>query len=305
MTARLDPLDPTEVREYIGHRMRVAGYRGPSLFTPEALNRIPALSNGIPRVINSICFNSLSLAFARQLKRIDAPLVQEAVADLNLSLAQPQITSSVESPSLPAPHPRSACPAEPLEPSSKPPEHPVKPTADFRLVTASGQTTASRQALRLTIPAAITDYPLGRPELILTYTKRHLRRERIRLGVYAVLLLGGAIAAYVVFSSMATPYPVFVGTQNSSPEPYITVTARAGEGLDAIALKYLGQRLDSQLTKTIMSLNPEVVSPERIVGGVSLRLPVLLKTSTPAGVPGITISASEMRLQTRVKTGGK
>ena len=82
--SRLEPLSPAETGYYIAHRLQVAGYAGGPLFSREALTLIGARSHGVPRNINNICFNALSLGFALQRKRIDARLVREAVADLEL-----------------------------------------------------------------------------------------------------------------------------------------------------------------------------------------------------------------------------
>jgi type II secretory pathway predicted ATPase ExeA len=82
--AQLTPFDGNEVREYIEHRLRVAGYHGESLFTPEALTLIAEYSRGTPRAINNICFNALSLGCANGHKQIDAPIVREALTRLNL-----------------------------------------------------------------------------------------------------------------------------------------------------------------------------------------------------------------------------
>ena len=82
--SRLEPLSPAETGYYIAHRLQVAGYEGGPLFCREALALIGARSRGVPRNINNICFNALSLGFALQRKRIDARLLREVVADLEL-----------------------------------------------------------------------------------------------------------------------------------------------------------------------------------------------------------------------------
>ena len=81
--ARLEPFSLEETPAYIDHRLKVAGYAGPALFTPEAMEMIATRGKGIPRDINNICFNALSLGFALQ-KKIDGAIVQEVLADLNL-----------------------------------------------------------------------------------------------------------------------------------------------------------------------------------------------------------------------------
>jgi type II secretory pathway predicted ATPase ExeA len=83
--ARLDPLGPEEVDRYIDHRLAVAGFEGGPLFTREARALIAGWSQGIPRLINDICFSALSLGYADGLKTIGPETVREAVADLNVN----------------------------------------------------------------------------------------------------------------------------------------------------------------------------------------------------------------------------
>src|SRR5205807_7078801 len=61
---KLIPFDLEDTRNYIEHRLKIAGYRGPLLFTPEAVQSICERSGGIPREINTLCFNALLLATA-------------------------------------------------------------------------------------------------------------------------------------------------------------------------------------------------------------------------------------------------
>jgi general secretion pathway protein A len=81
----LEPLSPREIKNYIDHRLRIAGYDGPPLFTPEVYEDIARASEGIPRNINNFCFNALSLACALQKKVVDTAVVKEVIADLDIS----------------------------------------------------------------------------------------------------------------------------------------------------------------------------------------------------------------------------
>src|SRR6266699_6243036 len=82
--AHLPALNLKEITQYVDHRLSAAGYRGPQLFASDALESIAAISEGIPRNINSICFQSLSLGFVYQKRQIDTGIVREVSRDLEL-----------------------------------------------------------------------------------------------------------------------------------------------------------------------------------------------------------------------------
>ena len=90
--ARLEPLPAAEVGHYINHRLQIAGHQGTGLFTPGALGLIAERSRGIPRLINNLCFNALSLGCATQRRQITAEVVREAAADLSLETQAPRAT---------------------------------------------------------------------------------------------------------------------------------------------------------------------------------------------------------------------
>lgn len=81
----LKPLSFEETNKYIQHRMRAVGYQGGPMFTPDALLRVSDFTSGIPRNINNLCFNCLSLGCALQKKVIDSEIVDEVTSDLDIS----------------------------------------------------------------------------------------------------------------------------------------------------------------------------------------------------------------------------
>src|SRR5713226_700851 len=80
----LSALRPEETERFIQHRLQVAGYKGASLFAPDALALIAQVSEGIPRQINNYCFHALSIACAMRKKTVDAAMVREAANDLDI-----------------------------------------------------------------------------------------------------------------------------------------------------------------------------------------------------------------------------
>jgi general secretion pathway protein A len=76
-----------ETTEYVKHRLQTAGLKGQLPFTPDALLLIARSSKGIPRNINNICFQALSLGFATQTRVIGMDIIREVLADLEIEIA--------------------------------------------------------------------------------------------------------------------------------------------------------------------------------------------------------------------------
>jgi general secretion pathway protein A len=90
IVARLNPFSANETKEYIEHRLRVAGAPCDTpLFSSEAYAVIAEHSSGIPRNINNLCFNSMSLACALKRTQVDALMVRETINDLDLTTIAP------------------------------------------------------------------------------------------------------------------------------------------------------------------------------------------------------------------------
>ena len=86
-------LAPNEVEHYIQHRWTVAGGQTHP-FSEEALEHIRKWSKGIPRLINAICDNALTEAFADESRSVAARHVDAAAADL-LLIEKPKIPRPV------------------------------------------------------------------------------------------------------------------------------------------------------------------------------------------------------------------
>lgn len=85
--SRLSKLTSAETAAYIDHHLSTAGYRGEQLFTPEALAWIAEKSDGIPRQINRLCFNGLSISCGLQKQYVDVDILTEVEQDLELQTA--------------------------------------------------------------------------------------------------------------------------------------------------------------------------------------------------------------------------
>jgi general secretion pathway protein A len=116
---RIEQLPSWEIKNYVEHRLKVAGYEGEPIFASEALDEIARLTEGIPRNINNFCFNALSLACALRRKVVDLEILKEVTTDLDITrlVTTPVIHERVEvpvvsskDPAVPAPSTRASDP---------------------------------------------------------------------------------------------------------------------------------------------------------------------------------------------------
>jgi len=84
LVIRVAPLNKEEINAYIDHRLLIAGCKDSKLFSPGARSVIAEYSEGIPRKINNVCFNAMSLACALRHARVERDTVLEVLADLDL-----------------------------------------------------------------------------------------------------------------------------------------------------------------------------------------------------------------------------
>ena len=77
----LAPLRQTDVGEYLMFRLRTAGYKGPDLFTPKAVQLIAAESEGLTRRINILADKALIASFANGRHQVDKAEAQAAIKD--------------------------------------------------------------------------------------------------------------------------------------------------------------------------------------------------------------------------------
>jgi len=80
LTFHLGPLDEQETREYVAHRLRVAG-REAMLFDDGALSALYRHSDGIPRRINILANNALIDGFGKDAEIITEEIVEDVVSD--------------------------------------------------------------------------------------------------------------------------------------------------------------------------------------------------------------------------------
>ena len=262
--SRLEPFNPSETERYIAHRLQTAGHQGQGIFRREALAMIAARSRGVPRNINHICFNSLSLGFALRKRRIGPEIIAEAVADLDMAsvLRQADEPTTVASPgSLAAPvrsQPQLA---------GVPERH-----GAFHVVAMAA----------LLAGAAYLWSPI------------------IRVGIWTGLTQPTHTTATIAASSVQSGQPAFAAVAarpdgsekgrkiRSDPNPSKSSRVAAGATIIQVARQQtLGEisrdrlgRFDRKTLKEIRELNPQLTDPNHILVGQRLLLPSRVPDST-------------------------
>jgi len=85
VVSKLRPLTMVETRAYIAERLHVAGLHGDGPFTTPALEEIFRLTNGVPRLINSLCDRAMTIGFRRQTRKMGPDFIVEAADELSLN----------------------------------------------------------------------------------------------------------------------------------------------------------------------------------------------------------------------------
>jgi general secretion pathway protein A len=84
LRCHLRPFSPSETANYIAARLSRAGMKDQTAFPPEVLMEIHRRTEGIPRLINSVCDNLLTTAFAMESRRTTVDMLDEVSRDLRL-----------------------------------------------------------------------------------------------------------------------------------------------------------------------------------------------------------------------------
>ncbi|HTB22056.1 MAG TPA: AAA family ATPase [bacterium] len=83
MKVGIKPFDEAGTANYVRHRMVVAGSHA-EVFDLEALGAVHRLTQGVPRLINTICDNALLEAFLLKKNRVNGEIIRDVAADLGL-----------------------------------------------------------------------------------------------------------------------------------------------------------------------------------------------------------------------------
>jgi putative secretion ATPase (PEP-CTERM system associated) len=116
----LGPMDATETRAYIQHRLQMVGWRGDPTMSDDAYAAIHAYAEGIPRKINTLCDRLFLLGYLEELRAMTAVEVAQVIADIRQEFTVPhsQPQPELQSESQPdMPRASNVVPLMPVEPA--------------------------------------------------------------------------------------------------------------------------------------------------------------------------------------------
>jgi general secretion pathway protein A len=231
---RLEPLSEEQTAAYIDHRLKRAGYIGPPLFTQDALELITQASRGIPRTINNMCFNALSICYAMKQKQVDSGMATEAIADQQLVPQTEVVPASVAA-------------------------NAVRPREPERRRSAKMRKNWARVAAALIVGSVVS--------LAMSPIAKSLRTQVIADS----RSLHDKILAWPLDASAASTSErgSAEATQNTAS---LQITVGPHQTLHDIAMQYLGES-DEKSLRRIESLNPGVTNLDGIKAGEKLWLP--------------------------------
>jgi general secretion pathway protein A len=272
--ACLKPFSREDTQLYIDHRLRTAGYSFDApLFTRDALTLIAEYSDGIPRNINNLCFNSLSLACALQRKPIDSDLVREVIADLDLDRFRKRNTVAGR----PEEKALQVVPSF-LSATNTPSMFTgLIPKLAFALaiiLALSGVLFANRwwQAHKATVHMEKAAPPGARPPAL-------VNPHQPAAPVEAAGQAASAVPPQVVPDS-SSPTNTEQSAEVVAPESTISVTP--GKTLLGICVDSFG-KCNTELMQEIRKLNPGLNNPDHIESGQKIRVPAAVAIAEQPG----------------------
>jgi general secretion pathway protein A len=84
LRCHLRPFTALETAQYIASRLARAGMREQTVFPPDVLAEIHRRTQGIPRLINSVCDNLMLTSFAMESRQASVEMIEEVSRDLHL-----------------------------------------------------------------------------------------------------------------------------------------------------------------------------------------------------------------------------
>jgi type II secretory pathway predicted ATPase ExeA len=94
---KLTGLDESVTSQYIKHRLKIAGNEE-DLFTPEAITAIHLYTQGVPRLINTVCDNALFESFLIKQKPVGKEIIEQVAFTLDLEKKKESASASINIP---------------------------------------------------------------------------------------------------------------------------------------------------------------------------------------------------------------
>jgi general secretion pathway protein A len=266
MVIRIEPFTAHDVNAYIDHRLWVAGCEKPTLFTVGARKLIAEHSEGIPRNINNLCFNAMSLACALKRKAIDRDIIQDVIADLDLEpLREKHIVAPISAKS---PEKKTERPAPSI--SVAPKKYSV------------GGGWIPKVALTGVVALAVALFFLN-----VDRDASHTAASTPATAAVAAAPAPAPAPTFVSEVSLMQPdaaKPTPEPKSDPKPEPKLEqasedVQVKPGQTLYQISVKNLG-KYNGKVLSQLQDLNPWLSDPDRIHPGQKIRVPTAAANST-------------------------
>jgi general secretion pathway protein A len=262
--SELTPFSREDTQLYIDHRLRIAGYTfAEPLLTRDALALIADASHGVPRNINNLCFNALSLAYALHRKPIDSEIVRAVIADRDLGRFRKRTSLA----SHPGESGRQAVPAF----------RPAKPTSSRSAGRFQNFAFALAAILALGGVLVASHWWLGNKGPMHAQSKPPL------------VAPAPSDSSPPVLHAVSNP-PLPADGESSPAAPHAsTVSVKPGQTLIEICVASFG-RCSPELLQEIRRLNPQMNNLDHIEPGQTIQLPLSIAN---LGQPGeLSISGS-------------
>jgi type II secretory pathway predicted ATPase ExeA len=258
VVAGLSPLDSAQTHAYIVHRLRVAGYASSEpIFNEAASDLIAHYAGGIPRNINNICFNAMSLGCSLKRKTIDREIVDEVYQDLDFGRLLPQPVIS-EVPQKPAS-------------SSISNNHTSEPRSAGRGLVRTA--IAASLVSVLCLVGVVVNHRLNRPSDVGANTADSAPVATRVDGVHSFDSSNPGGAADQKLSIETAMEPSTESPAQDGPPSFRSVQVLRGQTLYTLCMENLGE-YNEKVDKEIRSLNPWLRNPKRVRLGQVIRIPM-------------------------------
>ena len=97
-TYHLGPMDPSETKSYIEHRLNTAGWNNDPSFTQDAFTTIYNYTGGIPRKINTLCERVLLMSCLEEIHELSSTEINAVISDIQQEYDMPIEVKVAEEP---------------------------------------------------------------------------------------------------------------------------------------------------------------------------------------------------------------